>query len=842
MVYSNIAGSIYSCLDSLTLNMKHSGDLRIDSIHKICGKTRKSMSAPQGQYFYVVFKTDNSITESGFLIRYYESEDGTEMKRLQATVGSKTFTSPGYPNAYYPMQTREWTITTEQQNQIVFLETIDAVFQNPSSGGICYGDYVNVYNGQTRSDLLGTFCGTDKPVFLSSVSSMRVYFHSDNTNNYKGFQMRYKAVPATMCKVTLTAAQYPLKIVSTGESWKCEWYIKSPASRGRVGIQLLASDMDESANGTCVELYIYDGRSTDESDLLGKWCGSSDVQYTSRSNSLTVILRSGNQRTVRVSYKEIQSVCGSTSLTASSFSDKYLTSPGYPKSYPDDLYCVWEIYGPSGKQIKVEVLDIELESSSGLCQMDYLVFKDGTGSNAETITRICGPGSGDIYSSYNQMQITFHSDLGISHRGFRLKYSAVGSACGNMHLSAHSWRQYLTSPGYPSHYLNGLDCQWKIVGENRKSIKVDIMYLDMETSDLCTRDFLLFRDGARNTTLAKVCRSTTMNIFSSSNIMFITFHTDSSVTGRGFSLQYSAVTPASTDPNRQCGETELRAYTTRDTYLTSPGYPSFYPNNLDCIWTITAPLGNIIRVEVVNIQMETSTGCVSDYLLFSDGASADGVQLQRLCTASSRYIFSFGISMTITFHTDNAVVSTGFNVKYTAGIFATAPRVCGADTDVTYLDAIIESPNYPQDYPDEADCTWKIFTAKEDHVISSRVSNFELELDDRCTMDYVQIYDGPSRSALSLGRWCGRKGPKVESSGPAVYVVFRSDLSVSFAGFSLSFSAGPPSHASKSSFDPSVGGIIGGTVGAVVFVLLVVVCCVWCRRKKSLPTTSHIGT
>ncbi|XP_067663246.1 cubilin-like [Haliotis asinina] len=834
MVYSNIAGSSYSCLDSLTLNMKYSGDWRTDSSHKICGKARKSISAPRGQYFYVVFKTDNSITESGFLIRFYESEGGTEMKRLEATVASKTFISPGYPNAYYPTQTHEWTITTEQQNQIVFLETIDAVFQNPSSGGICYGDYVNVYNGQTRSDLLGTFCGTDKPVFISSVASMRIFFHTDNTNNYKGFQMRYRAVPATMCKVTLTAAQYSLKIVSTGKSWKCEWYIKSPASRGRVGIQLLASDMDQSPNGTCAELYIYDGRSTDESDLIGRWCGSSDGQYTSRSNSMTVLLRSGDQRPVRISYKEIQSVCGSTSLTASSFRDNYLTSPGYPDSYPNDLYCVWEIYGPSGRQIKVEVMDIALESN-GFCQMDYLVFQDGTGSNADIITRICGPGSDDIYSSDNQMRITFQSDLGISLRGFRLKYSAVGSACGNMRLTAHTWRQYLTSPGYPSQYLNGLDCQWKIVADYGYSVKIDMMYIDMESSDMCTRDYLLFSDGARNTTIGKVCRSSTMDIFSTSNSMFITFHTDSSVTGRGFSLQYSSVTAASTDPSRRCGRTELTAYTTRDVYLTSPGYPSLYANNLECIWTISAPLGNIIRVEIVNIQMETSTGCASDYLLFRDGVSADGEQLEKLCNASSRYIFSSGISMTITFHTDGSTVSRGFKVKFTAGKFSTATRDCGGDKDVTYLEASIDSPKYPLNYPNEAECTWKIFSSLEGHVIHTRVSYFELELDPSCTMDYVQIYDGPDRSAVSLGRWCGRKGPTVESSGQAVCVVFRSDLSVSFTGFSLSFSAGTPLPKSKYSFDPSLVGLVGGTIAVVVVVSILVVCCVWCRRKKPPP-------
>ncbi|XP_046366009.2 cubilin-like [Haliotis rufescens] len=838
MVYSNIATSTFTCQDSLTLNMKNNANGRTDSTRKICGKTRRNVAAPQGQYFYVVFVTDNSITESGFLIRYYETREKSGCdRRLEATTASKTFTSPGYPNAYFPRQTCDWTITTEQQNQIVFLETIDALFQNPSATGICYGDYVNVYNGQTSSDLLGTFCGTDKPVFLSSATSMRVRFHSDGANNYKGFQMRYTAIPATMCNATLTAAPYPLKIVSPAKRENCVWIIQSSPSQRQVSITILASDADESAHGSCSDdngaLLVYNGRSTRQTAFLGRWCESGpERQYSSTVNSLTVIGHSGGQRDVTISYQEIHSVCGSPTLTASSVYGSYLTSPGYPANYPDGLNCVWVIYGPNGTQIKAEVLDVAFEASP-LCERDYLVFREGTSSNSEVIKQMCVPVTGDIFSSGNQMYITFHSDMSVTHKGFRLKYSAVkaGSVCGNIRLIASTWRRYLTSPGYPIPYHNGLECQWTVVGPIGMGIKVHILFLDMETSETCTRDYLLFSDGVANATLAKMCRFRSTDIVSTSNYMVIDFHTDSSVTGRGFSLQYFTVN-ADAIPNRNCGKRNLSADTYLERYLTSPGYPSPYANNLNCEWTISAPFGKRIRVAIVTIQMITTPGCVHDYLLLSDGASSNAVQLNKLCAATLKYIFSSGTSMTITFHTDTSGVSSGFSVKYKAGVYSTTPRGCGHHIDITHLDfGQIESPNYPLNYPRNVDCTWTVSTDNKGYVIRSSVVSFNTEEDPSCIYDYVQIYDGPDSTAVSLGRWCGLKGPAIKSSGAMVCVVFRSDHSGSRSGFVLSFSASKPSYAD--SYSPNVGGIVGGTLGAIVFALMLVCCCLWCNRKKS---------
>lgn len=54
--------------------------------------------------------------------------------------------------------------------------------------------------------------------------------------------------------------------------------------------------------------------------------------------------------------------------------------------------------------------------------------------------------------------------------------------------------------------------------------------------------------------------------------------------------------------------------------VASPLYPLQYPHNVDFTWTITVPVGNVIRVEFTSFDLEGPMGslmsrCRWDYLL-----------------------------------------------------------------------------------------------------------------------------------------------------------------------------------------------------------------------------------
>ncbi|XP_046577742.1 cubilin-like isoform X2 [Haliotis rubra] len=597
MVYSNIESSSTCAHDVLTIYIINNDNQRRGYWRRICGTSRWNILIKKDQHhFHVVFKTDSSVARSGFLIRYYEKTgEGLCGVPLVATSAGKTFTSPGYPNAYFLRQTCIWTITTEHQNQTIQLDTMDSVLQNISSRGTCDRDYVTVYNGQYGSYQLGKFCGSERPVFISVGNALSVRLRTDSSGIYKGFKMLYKAILATTCKVALPAGYSPMVIVS----------------------------------------------------------------------------------------------------------------PGYPNNYVKGLDCQWTMNAP-GSLITVRVLFLDLEKVSS-CVADYLLFKDGTTNDARQLAKICERRSVPIVSSSNHMTIMFHSDLAGSGGGFRLQYSSERlhvSDCGSSMLSAskYSWRS-LSSPGYP--YYN-------------------------------------------------------------------------------------------------------------------------YNNNMYCKWTVFAPVGYKVTVEVETISMDYDSSCSNNYVLFTDGYQSYTSWLGTYCSNVTGYIVSSRNAMTITFRTDSSITDKGFSLKYIA-----LTKECGEDDTISYETKYIESPNYPLSYPDNANCEWTISTSIDGYVIHVEAVNFNIEHDSSCSVDYVRLYDVTIYETY-IGRWCGRDGPNTETAGQTMKVKFHSDGSTSLSGFKLSFTAGEPTYSSAAS--TNIPAILRGVFGGITAVGIATCCCSGlCFRKKSSP-------
>ncbi|XP_046374962.2 tolloid-like protein 2 isoform X2 [Haliotis rufescens] len=279
-----------------------------------------------------------------------------------------------------------------------------------------------------------------------------------------------------------------------------------------------------------------------------------------------------------------------------------------------------------------------------------------------------------------------------------------------------------------------------------------------------------------------------------------------------------------------CGMEYLRA-SYEQKYLKSPGYPSNYENFLDCTWTIFALVGSNIKVEVLFLAMEDTISCTGDYLLFTDGSSTHAAQLDNICQPVTRSIVSSSSYMTIWFHTDRVVTRNGFNLKYTAGRFQFPKKAQGNNIQIEYNEAvIIQSTNYPMDYPNNENRGWTIRTNAKGYVIDLETMDFHLEYEKDCFFDYVQLYDGTDSSAPSLGRWCSITGPNKQSSGPSMFVTFKSDRKQTRSGFKLYFSAKKLPVDTPFQYDrPVMGGVIGG----ITVVIIIVLCCVFCRRRKA---------
>ena len=94
-------------------------------------------------------------------------------------------------------------------------------------------------------------------------------------------------------------------------------------------------------------------------------------------------------------------------------------SPNYPDPYFNDASCFWLLHSTQN-QVALELADFSLETN-----FDYLTIYDGQDSTSVILARLTGAASLDIYfSSGKDMYITFTSDVGVTDKGFELRYAS----------------------------------------------------------------------------------------------------------------------------------------------------------------------------------------------------------------------------------------------------------------------------------------------------------------------------------------------------------------------------------------------------------------------------------
>ncbi|KAK6013496.1 CUB domain protein, partial [Ostertagia ostertagi] len=144
------------------------------------------------------------------------------------------------------------------------------------------------------------------------------------------------------------------------------------------------------------------------------------------------------------------------------------------------------------------------------------------------------------------------------------------------------------SPGYPDDYSNQLDQYYTITVD--PGYFVHLTLYDFETEPCC--DKLYIWDGADTSTgtIANVSGEATGMTFSSSGpIMTLLFNTDITGQARGFAIHYESVridTQYSEPSTCQSG-----LFTSGLGFVTSPNWPSNYPNDITCNYLMTMPRG-----------------------------------------------------------------------------------------------------------------------------------------------------------------------------------------------------------------------------------------------------------
>nr|XP_010300797.1 PREDICTED: deleted in malignant brain tumors 1 protein-like [Balearica regulorum gibbericeps] len=148
-----------------------------------------------------------------------------------------------------------------------------------------------------------------------------------------------------------------------------------------------------------------------------------------------------------------------------------LQSPFYPRNYPNNANCVWEIEVKSNFRVTLAFRDVQMEG--GRCLSDYVEVYDGPLHTSPLLGKFCSGSFRTYTSSSNLLTVRFYSNSRYTYRGFQADYysspadKSTTLLCLPDYMHAVVSRYYLQSQGYSAWNLSLNDpyCKPNITSE-----------------------------------------------------------------------------------------------------------------------------------------------------------------------------------------------------------------------------------------------------------------------------------------------------------------------------------------------------------------------------------------
>ncbi|KAI8771823.1 bone morphogenetic protein 1 [Biomphalaria glabrata] len=351
-------------------------------------------------------------------------------------------------------------------------------------------------------------------------------------------------------------------------------------------------------------------------------------------------------------------------------------------------------------------------------------------------------------------------------------------------------------------------CQWRISATHGEKIVLNITKLDIPKSYSCENDYLEVRDGhyIKSPLLGRFCGDSVPETLTSGTRMWIEYKSRSGL-GNGFEAQYEAI----------CGGDIVKD----EGFLSSPNYPEDYRPMKACVWKITVSEGLSVALKFQSFEIENHDDCLYDYLEVRDGQTESSPLIGKYCGFKiPEDIRSTGRHMYVKFFSDVSVTKAGFFARFVKELDECEGSDHGCDhTCINTLgsyrceckigyelhsdgkrcekacggyiyaeNGTITSPSYPEPYPPNKHCVWKI-VAPNDHKINLNFTHFDIEGHNQgCEYDSLSVDRGDNSNSKVHEVFCGSIIPApVTSEHNTLRIEFKSDNSVQKSGFTATF-------------------------------------------------------
>ncbi|XP_037366570.1 cubilin isoform X2 [Talpa occidentalis] len=713
-------------------------DFRSPRIAKLCA--RRSSENPMqvsstGNELAIRFKTDSSVNGRGFNVSWQAVPGGCGGI---FQVSSGEIHSPNYPSPYRSNTDCSWVIQVEKKHRVL-LNFTDFDLEPQDS---CITVYDGLSSATTR--LVGV-CGRQQlpnPVF-SSGNTLFLRFQSGPSRQNRGFRAHFRQACGSYILTnsvdTISSPMFPAKYPN---NQNCSWIIQAQPPFNHITLSFTHFTLESSTTCTQDFLEILDGND-DDAPVRGRFCGTSMPHpITSFSNALMLRFVSNSRATYdgfHATYAASSSACGGTfHMIEGTFN-----SPGYPEVYPHNVECVWNIVSSPGNRLQLSFITFQLEDSQD-CSRDFVEVREGN-ETGHFVGRYCGNILPVNYSSIvgHILWIRFVSDGSGSGIGFQATFTKL---FGNDNIVGTHGK--IASPLWPQKYPHNSNYQWIVNVNTSQLIHGRILEMDIEATHNCYYDKLQVYDGlgTHSRLIGTYCGTQTESFSSTRNSLTFQFSSDSSVSGKGFLLEWFAMND------------------------------SLAPDST-------------VELNILSLDIESHRTCDYDKLVVIDGDNNMAQPLAVLCGREiPGPIRSTGEYMLIRFTSDLSVNRAGFN--------ASLHKSCGG-----YLHAdrgIITSPNYPDNYTPNLNCSWHVLVQSGLTIAVHFEQPFQIPNgDSSCNHgDYLVLKNGPDIHSPPLGahggngHFCGnRPSTTLFTSDNQMFVRFISDNSYEGQGFKIKYEA-----------------------------------------------------
>ncbi|XP_025082446.1 uncharacterized protein LOC112557056 isoform X3 [Pomacea canaliculata] len=759
-----------------------------DPLVPVTSKTRRLV---------VVLTLDEEFgfTRASFTARYKSFNNSAILRDCGGDIygDEGVVSSPNYPANYDNLRDCEWRITVEDSFNIR-VDIHDLDIRPYNYGYYCAGDsllFTGAYPFGYSTGLYYRVCGTyygyyRGPPIYSTNNSLTMRFVSDWENTGRGFNASWRKACDMILQTSNGWIKSPRFPTGYPNNLNCSYILQTPNNQPGYFITFTFNSFDlqePDSKGSCIYDYLelVQVPSYNPGYFITPnakvFCGRGPTQSLTTYFPTTIHFVTDGSITkggFNISFIQTMAGCGESLYMGEK---GFVTSPNYPGTFPRLINCTTTIRVEPGHNITLTFQSFFLGN--------YLANVNGSncwwraGGVLEVYDRIssqsvltgtyCGYSSPQpITSTSNELTLVFRCTYNDYATGFNATYISTLALtafrdCGGQ---LNGTNGEIISPRYPDLYPANAVCEWIITGDTGDRVRLSFVDFHLQDTISCQLDSLEMRDGSSvySPRLDRVCGDAIpQEVTSTGNIMLVRFVTDGEMTYRGFKASWTSV----------CEET----YRTTEGIIQSPSYPNSYPRRKQCTYFIEQREGYVFELTFTNFSLGDVRGsCSKNYVEVRDGGFDTSPLLgSRYCGGDLPPVLTSSQSlMWIRFVTDGSSTNKGFRATFKIG----TPS-CGSKT-LTEKQGVFTSPNFPNIYPNNVECTWLI-QGVPNEVVTLTFTSFQLEGWTWCPWDWVNIYDGDKL----LNTFCGSTIPSaITTETNVMTVVFHTDWSVIYQGFS----------------------------------------------------------